>query len=95
MCGRGSFSPQIGVAMTHEYLASLSTDEQAFWKDFFGMADREIARAEEAELNGPYVPSEELQKKYGQAVLEFDGRKYCPVAQLEQIFDFGQPITSS
>ena len=37
----------------------------------------------------PYIPTPSLYAKYRRAIKEFDGGKYCPVKQLEELFAFG------
>lgn len=80
---------QIGMPMTEEDLLNMAPDEQVFWHSFHGEAKETIAKMKESKLKPPFEPPSSLREKYRIAIEHYHGDVYCPVKQLEQIFNFG------
>jgi len=87
----GYNSPQIGTPLEERDLAAMPSEAQMFWHDFFQQAEQEIEAADGRNEQQPFMPSQDLREKYLRAITEFDGSKYCPVRQLEKIFNFNPP----
>lgn len=77
-----------GIAMTPEVMAAMPEEEQSFWRKFFQTADEAIASPEGTGDEQSWEPSEEFRQMYQTAVEKYDGRKYCRVLQLQDIFSF-------
>ncbi len=73
-----------GVPLDDVTLDDMSMEERCFWLSFMELASQEIDRAE----SRPIKPSSALQAKYAKAVKDYNGRIYCQVNGLENIFSF-------
>jgi hypothetical protein len=91
MCCGGYIGSQIGAPLEDQDLAAMPPEAQTFWHGFFGQAEQEMKAAEDRNEQQPFVPSQDLREKHFRAITEFDGSRYCPVRQLENIFDFDPP----
>lgn len=89
MCGYSS--PRIGAPLEESDLAAMPPEKSTFLRDFFETANAEISAAEEREDTQPFSPSPELREKHARVIGEFGGGHYCPVRQLEIIFNFNPP----
>ena len=87
----GMTGPQIGAPLEEQDMAALSLAAQACLKAFFEQAEQELENAEGRGEQQPFVPSQDLREKHARAVTEFNASIYCPVRQLEIIFDFSPP----
>jgi len=87
----GFNSPQIGAPLEKQDLEAMRPETRAFWEEFFGQAEQELNAAEERNDEQPYAPSKEFREKHLRAITEFGGSVYCPVRQLEMIFNFDPP----
>lgn len=90
MCG-GYRGPQIGAPLEKQDLAAMPPEVQALWCSFFDQADKEIGAAKSRGERQPYAPSHELREKHTRLVTGHNGGIYCPMRQLETIFDFSPP----
>lgn len=91
MCCRQHIGPQIGAPLEEQDLAAMPPETQAFWHNFFQQAVQEIKAANDRNERQPFMPSQDLREKHFRATTEFGGSIYCPVRQLENIFNFGPP----
>lgn len=88
MCHRGPMGPQ-GYPLNENTLSNMTKEEQSFWKeDFFPLVNAELAEAEKNGKDQPYQPSKKLKTIMQKAIEEYNGKAYCPVQQILDIFDF-------
>lgn len=87
MCSFSSVR-QLGIPLNKPVLNTMDSGEQAFWYDFLREAKRVIDMKEAAREMQPFRPPDDLREKYERAVAQYDGRSYCQIRQLEQIFAF-------
>ncbi|MFA6136320.1 MAG: hypothetical protein WC705_03120 [Candidatus Paceibacterota bacterium] len=88
MCG-----PQLGIPLNDQTLAEMSQEERNFWLDFLEEASDVIEKMADEEATQPFTPPASLLSKYNMAVARYDGRAYCQILQLEEIFNFHQTQT--
>lgn len=76
-----------GVPLDDITLNDMPAGERQFWLEFLELATSELGAAEAQ----PAKPSEELQRRYAEALTKYNGRVYCQVKQLEGLFAFAEP----
>ena len=86
MCGH--IGPRMGMPLEEQDILAMPLWAQKFWEEFFAQADREIKAAKEKGEPQPFTPSQAFRDMHTRAITEFGGGIYCPVRQLEQIFNF-------
>jgi len=103
MCGCGGFVMQQGIPLNDLTFSKMSKKERNFWNHFLKKA-QEVIDKEDAKRkiddktkkakkkNVILMPPLSLKSKYEEAVKKYDGRKYCQVRQLEDIFDFQKEV---
>ena len=86
----GMTGPQIGAPLEEQDMATLPLPAQACLRALFEQAEQEMEDAEHKGQQQPFVPTASLREKHA-CVVEIGAAVYCPVRQLEIIFDFNPP----
>jgi hypothetical protein len=88
VCSAICLTPRFGgIPLDWDTLDRMSLEEERFWMDFSDQARQEIQSGKRTE-KGKIIPSTSLKAKYRRAISQYQGEGYCPVKQLEVIFDF-------
>lgn len=79
-----------GVPLNQDTLSRMSGEERDFWMDFLEEASRmvNVFANDGGMRNKPWDPPESLRTKYWKAVAEYNGRQYCQMHQLGELFRF-------
>jgi hypothetical protein len=79
---------KIGKPLTKEVFDALPADMRTAIQEYFDVADGEIKAAEAQNNKRPFVPSSDLRAKRDRVINKFGAGVYCPMKQLDRIFDF-------
>lgn len=79
-----------GIPLNQTTLSRMSKEERDFWLDFLEEAARmvEIFAYDGGTRNKPWEPPESLRAKYQEAISKYNGKQYCQVNQLSELFRF-------
>ena len=77
-------SSQRGLPLDEGVMSTMSSEERIFWE---GLMKRGMEEFGEAASAVPITPSAELKTMYEEAIRR-NGQIYCPVRQMEEVFDF-------